>query len=169
MAAYNCSHCFMVSLSRHCHPQSFSHERRCSAHTMGLWHPSFWFCSFSLSHTYFRLPVAFVESLGYYGNLCSRQKQLSLSFPLALSQSLYPSLSLPVLLSQGLVLVLIKAVSFCLLPAFSTACCELRGNSNTEWRGMRRWLNPEDGENKFWVTLPVKETCNFPPKARCLE
>lgn len=98
-----------------------------------------------------------------------KAKATQLRLPLALSRSLSLSLSLPVLFSQGLVLVLIKAVSFCLLPALSTACCELRGNSDTEWRGMRRWLNPEDGESKFWVTLPVRETCNVPPKARCLE
>lgn len=56
----------------------------------------------------------------------------------ALSQSLSLSLALPVLFSQGLVLVLIRSVSFCLLPALSTTRCELRGHSDTEGRG-KRW------------------------------
>lgn len=108
---------------------------RSCAHTRGLWHPSCWFCSFSFSHMYFCLPVAFMQSLGFWGNLCSRRKQLNCGFLLCSeSQSLPLSQWLPVLSSQGLVLVLIKAVSFCILPAFSTACCGLRGNSDTEWK-----------------------------------
>ena len=47
-----------------------------------------------------------------------KAKATQLWLPLARSQSLSHSLSLPVLCSQGLVLVLIKAVSFCVLPAF---------------------------------------------------
>ena len=66
-----------------------------------------------------------------------KAKATQLRLRLGLSQTLSLSLVLPVLFSQGLVLVLIKAVSFCLLPAFSTAYCELRGNTDTERRGKK--------------------------------
>lgn len=95
-------------------------------------------CSFSLSHVYICLPVAFVKVIEFQRQFVLKAR---LRPHLALSRALFPlslSLSLPVLFSQGLVLVLIKAVSFCLLPAFSTARCELRGNSDTERRG-KRW------------------------------
>lgn len=132
MAAYDCSHCFMVSFSRHCHPQSCIHEHRRSAHTRGLWHPSFWFCLFSLSHMYFFPSCHLHRVIGFLKQFVLKAKATQLRLPLALSQSLFRSLSLPALFSQGLVLVLIKALSFCLVPAFSTARCELRGNSDTE-------------------------------------
>lgn len=85
----------------------------------------------------------------------------SISVPVPLS------LSLPLLFSQGLVLVLIKAVSFCLLPAFSTACCELRGNSNAEWREKMWWLIPEDRKQAlcYFAIHSVRETSLTRPDA----
>lgn len=74
-----------------------------------------------------------------------KAKATQLWLPLARSQSLSHSLSLPVLCSQGLVLVLIKAVSFCVLPAFfhSLLWAERkqphRGKRNEEVTKSRVW------------------------------
>lgn len=105
------------------------------------------------------LPSCRLHSHWVFKAICAQGKSSStVASPCSVSVPFSLSPTLPVLLSQGPVLVLIKAVSFCLLPAVSRACCALRGNSDIEWRGMRRWLNPEVGGSRFWVTLPSSQS-----------
>ena len=106
----------------------------------------------------FLLPCRLQRVIEFQRQFMLKAKATRLRLRLGLSQSLSLSRMLPVLFSQGLVLVLIKAVSFCLLPAFSTAYCELRGNTDTERRGKRWRLNPADRENKLGVTLPSSQS-----------
>lgn len=95
--------------------------------------------SFSVVMLILLVPHAFLPScrlhrvVGFVMQFWLKAKAAQLQLPLPPSQFLSLSLSLPVLFSQGLVLVLIKAVSFFVfLPALSTAHFELRGNSNAE-------------------------------------
>jgi len=134
----------------HRHPQSCIHQRRSSADTRGMLTSLILVLLILLEpHVFVLLPSCRLCSHWVSKEMCAQGKSRRFCPFLSLSLS-----TLPVLFSQGLVLVLIKAVSFLLLPAFSTACCELRGNRDTKWGGMRWWRNPEGGESKFWVTLP---------------
>lgn len=149
MAGYDCSSCFTASLSRHRQPFKAAFMSAAALRAPGgcdiLRSGS---ALFPLSYMYFCFPVAFLQAPCSKSNLRSRRKQLDWGF-ISLCLSPFPTpLSLPALSSQGLVLVLIKAVSFSLLPAFSTASCELKGNTDTEWRG-EKVVTKSRGQRKW--------------------
>lgn len=149
MAGYDCSSCFTASLSRHRQPFKAAFTSVAALRAPGgcdiLRSGS---ALFPLSYMYFCFPVAFLQAPCSKSNLRSRRKQLDWG-SISLCLGPFPTpLSLPALSSQGLVLVLIKAVSFSLLPAFSAASCELKGNTDTEWRG-EKVVTKSRGQRKW--------------------
>lgn len=156
---------FIVLLSTCCNPRGCVHEHHCSLHTRGVLTVILVLLVFLKLHAFLFLS-RLCRVIGFLRQFVLKATVTQLRLPLTPFHSLPFSLSLPLLYSQGLVLVLIKAVPFCLLPAFSTACCVLRGNSDTEWREKRWWLIPEHRESKLWVILPSSQSEKLPSQGQ---
>lgn len=121
---------------------------------------------------YVCLPVAFVESLSFSGNLGSRQKQLNWGFVLlCFCTSPFPSIAHCSLQPRPCVAIDYSSVFLSPASTFHSSLWAEREQWHREKREkvvtkFRAWNKQAPG---YTANQPVRETCNFPPKARCLE
>lgn len=169
------SRCFMVSLSRHFGPFKATFMSAAALRTLGgcdILRSAF--SLFPLSYIYFLLSLS-----PFTGT--ALQKQFALKAKSSSAEASSCAVSVPFPLVYRSLRSSAKALCWywlkhCLLVScqhFPAACCELKGNTDTEWRG-EKVVAKSRGQRKWarGLLLPSSqsgEAFSLPPKAKCLE